>query len=606
MARGAQLIDAPAEQKQPVAPPHFGKWLPLAGLTVVLAAGAYFRAYELGQECFDCDELYAVRIQGTSWKTLGAVVGRDAFHTNHPPLMNVPFLYWAAAFGPGEASVRALPLLLGLVGVVLIYLLGTRLAGWRVGLLAAAALALNPLHVAYSREARHYAMLVVLLLGAHLFFLRALERGRGTDRAGYFAFALLAIFTHYFAVPALAAHAVLAGWIAVRGEPAARRAALQALLTLALAAVPFVAWVPIILHQSKVRWGHLREGTFVNMGLCLQEMAGVGAGPLLLVTVATAVLLLLVAAGLWGSRGHGLTLDCADDRPPLPRWAGPLVIAGGLLTAALLFWLTPIAVLPSAGSILETYGYDQDVIADELAKLYRLLVTFPCCVAAVGVLLVAWPRLLAVLERLPRARTPSRRPLSVAAFVGACLVVPLVLVRCGGILNMPFVSGRNLLIVVGPLDLALALGLAALAASRAGRLLAAGAVGLLLAAGLQYDPLAAPLGGTGQELGIHTGPWRDLAAGLGSLPDGPRPLLAARSADTDPVLYYLPDYHPRRIRAAADLTAHDSPARFWFVHLSSDADSARVLADLARQPGTMKPVLEVGPFVVYDVERSGG
>src|SRR5580704_16959384 len=113
-------------------------WPVLAVLLAVLAVGAYFRTYDLGTECFDEDEVYAVRFQGTSLKSLASMVGRTAFHENHPPLELVPFLYWNALVGSSEWAVRSLPVLLSLLSLVLVYRLGSLLAGPWVGVLAAA------------------------------------------------------------------------------------------------------------------------------------------------------------------------------------------------------------------------------------------------------------------------------------------------------------------------------------------------------------------------------------------------------------------------------------------------------------------------------------
>ena len=65
-------------------PPRHGLGLMLSCLAVVALATAV-RAYELGEDCFDCDELYAVRIQGITPKAVVSVMARDSFHTNHPP-----------------------------------------------------------------------------------------------------------------------------------------------------------------------------------------------------------------------------------------------------------------------------------------------------------------------------------------------------------------------------------------------------------------------------------------------------------------------------------------------------------------------------------------
>ena len=146
--------------------------LPVLTLVGILAGAAAFRAYHLGSECFDCDELYAVRIHGLSVRNVALVMARDSFHTNHPFLMTVPYLFWEELFGVSEFGVRSLPMLLGVAAVALAYLTGKELGGRRAGLFAAGTLAINPLHIAYSQEARQYAMLVFLVMLAHWAFLR--------------------------------------------------------------------------------------------------------------------------------------------------------------------------------------------------------------------------------------------------------------------------------------------------------------------------------------------------------------------------------------------------------------------------------------------------
>src|SRR5262249_21601225 len=158
------------------------------------------------------DELYVVYVQGASPKAVGTVMARDALRTNHPPLMTVPYLYWTALVGTREAAVRTLPLLLGLLTIVLTYRPGANPGGPLAGLLSAAALAVNPIHIAYSQEARHYALLVLLTVVAHLLLLRCVRTGTTWHRTGYLVVCLIAMFTHYFAIPVLASHGVLALW----------------------------------------------------------------------------------------------------------------------------------------------------------------------------------------------------------------------------------------------------------------------------------------------------------------------------------------------------------------------------------------------------------
>ena len=194
--------------------------------------------------------------------------------------MTVPYLYWTAVFGTSEAAVRMLPVLCGLITVLLVYRLGYLLNGRLVGFLAATLLALNPLHIAYSREVRNYATLVLFVTACAPAPSALLAHGAGARyRIGYAICCLLAVFTHYFAVPALAAHGVAALWLLVTGKPASRRNAATALLTLTLALLPFLAWLPVIPHQAAMPWRHLAEANWATILHCLGQVAGLGRGP---------------------------------------------------------------------------------------------------------------------------------------------------------------------------------------------------------------------------------------------------------------------------------------------------------------------------------------
>jgi mannosyltransferase len=63
--------------------------------------------------------------------------------------------------GDDPATVRVLSALCSTATIPVIYLLGRRLAGTRVGLLAASILAISPFHVHFAQETRMYALLVL-------------------------------------------------------------------------------------------------------------------------------------------------------------------------------------------------------------------------------------------------------------------------------------------------------------------------------------------------------------------------------------------------------------------------------------------------------------
>ena len=139
---------------------------------------------------------------------------------SNPPLYYVLAWAWAKAFGTGEIGLRSLSALFGAATVPVAYLVGRELASNRAGLIAAAIVAVNPMLIWYSQEARSYAVLVFFGALALLFFVRALHSWMGRDLALWALASALALCSHYFAVFAVAIEAV---WllVAMRSDVAA-------------------------------------------------------------------------------------------------------------------------------------------------------------------------------------------------------------------------------------------------------------------------------------------------------------------------------------------------------------------------------------------------
>ena len=156
-----------------------------------------------------------------------------------PPLYYLAVRAWAGMLGHGEWSLRLFSVLAGTLAAGAVCVAArcvSRSAGAAAGLIIAA----TPLFVHYSREARMYPLLVLLLAAAIVCLVRALEGGPGAGRAwtGTAILGAAAIGTHYLAVLALAAVPVAAlAW----GRRAARRALLAMLAALALA-LPLAPW----------------------------------------------------------------------------------------------------------------------------------------------------------------------------------------------------------------------------------------------------------------------------------------------------------------------------------------------------------------------------
>jgi 4-amino-4-deoxy-L-arabinose transferase-like glycosyltransferase len=209
-------------------------WWPLLALTALAAA---LRLSTLGLQSFWFDEAFTpIHVLHTSLiTTLKAVVHTE----NTPPLWYaIEWLDWRV-LGSGEVALRLPSALAGIATVPVAWAIGAELGTRRTAIACAALVAVNPLFVWYSQEARAYGLFVLASALALLFFLRA-ERDPTPRRMAAFALAgALALLTHYFAVFLLIGMVL---WLA--REPALRRASLgavAALVAVGLALLPLIA-----------------------------------------------------------------------------------------------------------------------------------------------------------------------------------------------------------------------------------------------------------------------------------------------------------------------------------------------------------------------------
>lgn len=325
-------------------------WI-VAGLTLLAAA---LRFATLGLQSYHHDEIVTASriLRGSFWHAMDAV----GFSESAPPLYYALAWLWTQVTGTGEAGLRSVSALAGVATVPVAYLLGAELSSRRAGIVAAALVAVNPMLVWYSQEARGYALFVLLTALSLLCFVRALDRGRRRDSVAWGIASALALATHYFAAFPIAVEAF---WLLRRRG----RESGGAFPGLWIAGAAGLLLAPLVVHQasfahaewiSNLSLGHRLWETGLTFALGeTGDIIAQAEHPLLLVApglTAIAALWLVFVRGEAGERrAAGIPLALAAVTVMVPVAIGLLdsskdyVLARNLLPALVPF-LVALAV----------------------------------------------------------------------------------------------------------------------------------------------------------------------------------------------------------------------------------------------------------------------
>src|SRR3954467_2458439 len=243
-------------------------WI-VAGL---VALGAALRFATLGVQSYHHDEIVtASRVLRVGF---GHAMDAVGFSESAPPLYYALAWIWTQITGTGPWGLRSLSAIAGVAAIPVTYLIGRELRERRAGLVAAALVAVNPMLIWYSQEARAYALLALFCALSLLYCVRALRDGEvpdgdegerdRRDKRNFVAwgvFSALALATHYFAVFPLVAEVILL--LRRRG-----RAAIAGLWIIALMAALLA---PLVIHQMS--YGHAEWIGKFTLGHRLWETA---------------------------------------------------------------------------------------------------------------------------------------------------------------------------------------------------------------------------------------------------------------------------------------------------------------------------------------------
>lgn len=218
-------------------------------LIVALAIGVGFRLVPLDRKVYWHDEVYtSMRAAGYTRREVDRAIFQNALiaapdlqrfqqiksgSTNadtirslmtedpqHPPLYFLMARYWMQGFGSSMIASRALPTILGLLGLPLMWLLASELFNSSlVAWLATTLLALSPYDILFAQTARQYSLLTTVIIGSSWLLLRCVRQPTWSRWAGYTLSVAIGLYVHPFFALTTIAQGTYILLMAIKGQP---------------------------------------------------------------------------------------------------------------------------------------------------------------------------------------------------------------------------------------------------------------------------------------------------------------------------------------------------------------------------------------------------
>jgi uncharacterized membrane protein len=267
----------------------------------IVIVGTVLRLIALGYKSFWIDEIASVAIARRAAPVFWHFLWHDEGNMALYYVLLRPWLH----FGYGEAVVRLLSVLPGVLSMPMMYVLGRRLFGRDTSILAAALLALSPCAIAVSQEARAYSFVVLGVLVSTYAFVVLIEKPSYKLACVYAVIAGLTCYFHYFGVLVPAAHAI--SLLALPRSKCHWKPLLLAAAIIAGMAAP-ILWLIHAQDLGHISWvpsPSLLE--FYHLGVFLAAYGGKAVGAILLVLdLALVGLFFAKFVRAWGDRESGL------------------------------------------------------------------------------------------------------------------------------------------------------------------------------------------------------------------------------------------------------------------------------------------------------------
>lgn len=194
------------------------------------------------------DEAYGIYLIRHSFAEVAAFTATDV----HPPLYYWSLKLWQMVFGSSEIALRSLSMVMVGIAIVFVYLLVRKAFGTRVGAWVMALLALSPMLIRYSEEARMYGMAMAIVAAATYLLVDVTEKPTNKKWVVYAVLVALGMWTHYYTAIMWIAHWVWR-YVTVRQRTIKQTAKVfwtkEWVWAHVLAVALFLPWMPHMLKQ---------------------------------------------------------------------------------------------------------------------------------------------------------------------------------------------------------------------------------------------------------------------------------------------------------------------------------------------------------------------
>ncbi|MFH1460524.1 MAG: glycosyltransferase family 39 protein [Candidatus Omnitrophota bacterium] len=166
--------------------------------------GFSLRIFMISRQSIWFDE--AASLVSAIQPSLTAVIKTTIITERIPPLYPVFLHFWIKEFGFSEASIRFPSVIFGTLTVPLLYLFVKKFINFKIAVISSLLLAVSPIHIYFSQEARYVCVFIFLNLFSTILFYGMLKKEskiKFRDSCFYVFITCLAMYTNYLMVLSL-------------------------------------------------------------------------------------------------------------------------------------------------------------------------------------------------------------------------------------------------------------------------------------------------------------------------------------------------------------------------------------------------------------------